>query len=216
MTEMLSLFHTGPSGNPECGCANCNDSQAGEQGDRAHAREPRAVQPGPQPRRGCRGYPRLSACRAGQAPTQSWTSWESNSTGLWLINKKNDAPHPRISEGNFKLEYILNSALVRICLVSSTLVSIWTALLFISDLSALCRCLNWVYLTAVLLSQHNHILWNSVFHVGSNCCTFNVPCMISFPKATLELDPRTSVSKLPCKANTAFIWSLSWCWAHAL
>lgn len=44
--------------------------------------------------------------------------------GLWLSNKKNYAPHPKISEGNFKLEDILNSTLARICLVSSTLVSI--------------------------------------------------------------------------------------------
>lgn len=71
MTEMLSLlFHTGPPGNPECGSANCNDSQAGEQGDRAPAREPRAVQPGPQPHRGCGGHSRLSTGGAGQAPTQ--------------------------------------------------------------------------------------------------------------------------------------------------
>lgn len=88
----------------------------------------------------------------GRVLQRAWTSWEENSMGFWLSNKKNNAPHPRISEGNFKLEYILNSALVQVCLVSSTLVSIWTASLLISDLSALCSCLNWVYLTAVLVS----------------------------------------------------------------
>lgn len=69
------MFHTGPPGSSERGSANCNDRQADEQSDRAPAREPRAVQPGPQPHRGGRGHPGLSehllstsalqGCRAG-------------------------------------------------------------------------------------------------------------------------------------------------------
>lgn len=124
-----------------------------------------------------------------------WTLQKETSVWLLLNNDKNSALHPRISEGNFKLEYIFNSALVQRCLVSSTLVSIWNALLFTSDLSAFCSSLNWIYLTAGLVYLQNHILWTSVFHAGS--CGFNVPCTICFSKQAVELHLRkTSVSEV--------------------
>lgn len=91
MAEMLSLlFHTGPPGSAERGGADCNDGASGEQGAGAPAREPRAVRPGPQPHRGCRGHPGL---------TLSWSFREEKAMGLWLGYRKNNAPHPRISEG---------------------------------------------------------------------------------------------------------------------
>ena len=101
---------------------------------------------------------------------QGWTSQEGTSCGSCYSDEKNDAPHPTISDGHFKLESVLNSALLQRRWVSSMLVSIWNALLFISDLSAFCSSLNWIYLAAVLVSLQNHILWNSVFHAGRNCC----------------------------------------------
>lgn len=126
MAEMLSLlFHTGPPGNPEHGSANCNDSQAGEQSDRAPAREPRAIQPGPQPHRGCRGHPSLSTCAAEQALTQSLNSMGRKFHGALVKQQKEQcSPIPEFQKVILNWEYILNSALVRICLVSSTLVSI--------------------------------------------------------------------------------------------
>lgn len=67
VAEMLGLlFPTGPQGSAERGSADRDDGQAGEQSDRAPAREPRAVQPGPQPYRGCRGHPGLSTAQQGR------------------------------------------------------------------------------------------------------------------------------------------------------
>ena len=63
-------------------------------------------------------------------------------------------------------------------------------LCYLFDLSAFCGSLNWIYLTAVLVYLQNHILWNSVFHAGSNCCSFYVPCMICFSKQAVELHLR--------------------------